>query len=426
MKVILNEKQYKQFKNYLLEGLEEADNPAFDRGNATEGMKKIWELIDKKQKRLQSMVFGKLEDKLDDLTLEKSKLLGAEHLKIPHTICRAGNSKLPEGVLIINMSSSLMCPSFYLGLCKIKDGACYAQRAENQYTTTVMPNRFQTDLMHTQMLKQYQSGNKNPMKEYFRIVELYIQLANKYATDECVKAIKNAEIQLRRKLTKEEKEFIKITNSKNRITDVRLNETGDFHCQLAVDLWANFAKKIKRKYGIDTHAYTARNLDFSKASNYISMNYSHDGEYENENNKPRYFQAVSDVFYTKLPDTSLDENYQPILKTHTKPDGTMIRYYKCPCGDNESACDRCGVCFKPNATNEEYIIYVKLHVKNASGLKSAFKQDEIKPIVNMWKQSGWATNDEYNVSTQPHIKDKFNIFDKNIDRLRKGYIKKKK
>ena len=100
------------------------------------------------------------------------------------------------------------------------------------------------------------------MRLYFRIVELYIQLANKYATDKCNQVIRDLEKKRRKPLTPVEKNIIMYEHSKNKITDVRLNETGDFHCQLAVNLWSKFAKKIKNKYGIDTHAYTARNLDF--------------------------------------------------------------------------------------------------------------------------------------------------------------------
>jgi hypothetical protein len=157
---------------------------------------------------------------------------------------------------------------------------------------------------------------------------------------------------------------------------------------LAVNLWAKFAKKIKRKYGIDTHAYTARNLDFSKASNYINMNYSHEGEYDNENVKPRFFRAVKDAYYNNLPETGIDENFQPILGTNEKGE----KYYKCPCGQDESACDKCGVCFKKNTTGCEYTIFVKYHgLKNASGLKSAYTRNEIKPIVDMYKRKGWTT-----------------------------------
>lgn len=411
----LSENEFKDFVaksvNNVIDTLNEANNIAFDRAKATEGMKQIWNIIDQKQKRLYDIVFGELSDKLDELTLQKSKLMGPEFLDIPSVICRAGNEKLPEGVLIVNMSSSLMCPSFYLGLCEIKKGACYAQRAENQYTNNVLPQRFKTDLMHTQMLRQYQKGNKTPMKEYFRIIELYIQLANKYATDECNKVIKLLEAKKRRPLSKEEREIIIYEHSKNKITDVRLNETGDFHCQLAVDLWTKFAKKIKQKYGISTHAYTARNLDFTNASEYINMNYSHKGNYDSEHQKPRFFQAVSDSKYDSLPDVKLDENGNPMLGTDNKG----RKYYKCPCSETESKCDLCGICFRPNETGESYVIYVKLHgQKNATGLKRGFTTKEIKPIIDTYNKLGWTTDTEKGKTNKKSLKD----FSTNVERLR--------
>ena len=314
-----------------------------------------------------------------------------------------------------------MCPSFYLGLCRIKGGACYAQRAENQYNNTVLPQRFQTDLMHTQMLRQYEQGNKTPMKKYFNIIELYINLANKYATNECKKVIADLEFKRGRPLNKAEKDIIIFEHSKNRITDVRLNETGDFHCQIAVNLWADFAKKIKKKYGINTHAYTARDLDFTNASKSINMNYSHNGEYASEVNPPRFFVAVSDSKFDKLPNVKLKGYGQPILKKYNNE-----YYYKCPCSEKESKCDRCGVCFNANNTGKEYTIYVKYHgQKNAKGLKAAFTSGEIKPVMDMYRDSGWATDKEAKISKRKTTKDRLDTFSQNVERLRAADAKNK-
>ena len=393
--------------------INEAHNEAFSRKNATAGMKKIWDVIDAKQKRLYDLVFGELSGELDKLTLQKSKLMGSQYLNIPNIVCRAGNDKLPESVLIVNMSSSLMCPSFYLGLCQITSGVCYAQQAENQYTNNVLPQRFQTDLMHTQMLRQYQNGNKQPMKEYFSLIELYIQLANKYASDECKRTIQQLEAKRREPFTKEEKEILIYEHSKNKITDVRLNETGDFHCQLAVDLWAKFAKKIKRKYGINTHAYTARRLDFSDASQYINMNYSQYNNYESEHQEPRFFKVVSDNFYNSLSETEVDKNGQPSLNT-TK---NGIRYYKCPCTKEKSMCDYCGVCFNPNKTGEKYTIFVKLHgQKYATGLKNAFTMKEITPVMGAYEENGWVGDNEKGKQNTKYLTN----FSNNVERLRKN------
>ena len=129
MNINITENQY----NNLI--LNEAENVAYNRSNAREpNLKAIWAAIDSKQKMLQQEVFGELSEKIYDITIEKAKSMGEEYMQIPNNICNAGNDKLPSSVLIINMSSSLMCPSYYLGICTITNGACYAQRAENQYS----------------------------------------------------------------------------------------------------------------------------------------------------------------------------------------------------------------------------------------------------------------------------------------------------
>ena len=84
----------------------------------------------------------------------------ANFMNIPKNMFSAGNKKVPSSVLIVNMSSALMCPSFYLGVCQITNGACYAMRDENQYSRTdigsTLRNNWQRDLAHTQMIQQYQ------------------------------------------------------------------------------------------------------------------------------------------------------------------------------------------------------------------------------------------------------------------------------
>ena len=125
MKVKLTEEQYDKLV------ISEVENVAYNRKNANEAnLKAIWAAIDRKQKILQDEVFGKLSEKIYDITVEKAKSMGKEFMNVPKNICNAGNNKLPSSVLIINMSSSLMCPSYYLGICTITNGACYAQRAE--------------------------------------------------------------------------------------------------------------------------------------------------------------------------------------------------------------------------------------------------------------------------------------------------------
>ena len=419
MKVNITANQY----NNLI--ISEAENFAYNRNNANEpNLKAIWSAIDRKQKILQDEVFGELSEKIYDITVEKAKSMGEEFMEVPKNICNAGNDKLPSSVLIINMSSSLMCPSYYLGICTITNGACYAQRAENQYSakdkSSVLTNRWKTDLMHTQMLQQYQHGNKKPMKDYFNLIETYIQLGNAYSENLYKKEYQKMQMRLGRELTPEEKNFLRIQQSENKITDIRLNETGDFQCQLAVNLWGKFADKIKKKYGINTHAYTARNLDFSNVSKSIAINPSHKGINLGDA-KPRIFKAVGDKFYNRLKGGDKVENRQPVLGV---VNGKY--FYKCPCSRGETHCDMCGVCFDKNKTGKPYTIYVKYHgLVAANGFKNLFKKDEVEKVIEKLHENGWITEKEYQSYISPKNQNFLDSISKKIDKQRKQKKAKK-
>ena len=419
MKVNITANQY----NNLI--ISEAENFAYNRNNANEpNLKAIWSAIDRKQKILQDEVFGELSEKIYDITVEKAKSMGKEFMEVPKNICNAGNDKLPSSVLIINMSSSLMCPSYYLGICTITNGACYAQRAENQYSakdkSSVLTNRWKTDLMHTQMLQQYQHGNKKPMKDYFNLIETYIQLGNAYSENLYKKEYQKMQMRLGRELTPEEKNFLRIQQSENKITDIRLNETGDFQCQLAVNLWGKFADKIKKKYGINTHAYTARNLDFSNVSKSIAINPSHKGINLGDA-KPRMFKAVGDKFYDSLEGGDQVKNRQPVLGV---VNGKY--FYKCPCSRGETHCDMCGVCFDKNKTGKPYTIYVKYHgLVAANGFKNLFKKDEVEKVIEKLHENGWITEKEYQSYISPKNQNFLDSISKKIDKQRKQKKAKK-
>lgn len=419
MKVNITANQY----NNLI--ISEAENFAYNRNNANEpNLKAIWSAIDRKQKILQDEVFGELSEKIYDITVEKAKSMGKEFMEVPKNICNAGNDKLPSSVLIINMSSSLMCPSYYLGICAITNGACYAQRAENQYSakdkSSVLSNRWKTDLMHTQMLQQYQHGNKKPMKDYFNLIETYIQLGNAYSENLYKKEYQKMQMRLGRELTPEEKNFLRIQQSENKITDIRLNETGDFQCQLAVNLWGKFADKIKKKYGINTHAYTARNLDFSNVSKSIAINPSHEGINLGDA-EPRMFKAVGDKFYDSLEGGDQVKNRQPVLG--------MVNgkyFYKCPCSRGETHCDMCGVCFDKNKTGKPYTIYVKYHgLVAANGFKNLFKKDEVEKVIEKLHENGWITEKEYQSYISPKNQNFLDSISKKIDKQRRQKKAKK-
>lgn len=421
MKVNVTNKQY----NNLI--LAEAENDAFKRSSAKyANLKQIWKVIDLKQKQLYKEVFGNLSEKIYDITLAKQKQMNkikpnADFMNLPKNMFSAGNAKLPANVLIVNMSSALMCPSYYLGVCQITNGACYAMRDENQYSRTdigsTLRNNWQRDLVHTQMLQQYQHGNKKPMKDFFRLVETYIQLGNAYAENLFKKEAEKMVYKLGRNLTKQEEDFLRTQQSDTKITDIRLNESGDFQCQLSVDLWAKFARKIKKKYGINTHAYTARNLDFSKASKDISINYSHQGNGNERGDLPRKFKAVEDKVFNALKGGDKVENRQPILGVTKNGE----YFYKCPCSKKETKCERCGVCFAPNETGKPYTIYVKYHgAVAAQGLKNLFTENEINNVLKALKNNGWVTDEEIRSSERKDNKKKLKDYSEKIMKQRKA------
>ena len=426
MKVNITNEQY----NNLI--LMEAENDAFKRTSAKyPNLKKIWKVIDAKQKQLYKEIFGNLSEKVYDITMAKQKQMNkvkpnANFMDIPKNMFSAGNNKLPASVLIVNMSSALMCPSYYLGVCQITNGACYAMRDENQYSRTdigsTLRNNWQRDLVHTQMLQQYQHGNKKPMKDFFRLLETYIQLGNAYAKNMFEEEIEKQRYRYERlgkELTDEDVETIRIQQSDNKITDIRLNESGDFQCQLAVDLWAKFAKKIKKKYSINTHAYTARNLDFSNASKYMSINYSHQGNGNERGELPRRFKAVEDEVFNSLKGGDEVRNQQPILGQRENGE----YFYKCPCNKEGSKCDRCGVCFAPNETGKPYTIYVKYHgAVAANGLKNLFTANEINGVLKALKNNGWVTDKEIKASNRADNKKKLKDYSEKIMKQRSGKL----
>lgn len=403
MNIIINEDQL----NRLL--LNEEDNEAYTRHqDMPDNLKKIWAVIAEKQKKLEEALYGSLSEKIYDITQEKINAMGGKYKRLPSIMFKAGNDKLPKSVLFVNMSSSLMCPSYFLGLCNITKGQCYAQSAENRHTNTVLPIRWKTDIMYTQMLQQYQHGNKDPMKQYFNLVETYIQLGNAYSKNIIRQQAQKMVKKFGRPLKEWEKEFLNIQWNEYRITDVRLNETGDFHCQLAVDLWDKFAGKIKRKYGINTHAYTSRLLDFSNVKN-MAVNTSRTDANTGDNPK-RIFKAVSDEVYESLNGGDEVVNRQPVLGYN----GSKW-FYKCPCTEGNSACEDCGVCFDRNKTGKPYTIYVRYHgVKNANGLKNLFTTTEVENVIKGMERNGWISDEENKVFNKRGVKKSLKDYDKGV------------
>jgi len=133
-----------------------------------------------------------------------------------------GNHKLGDDIAIFNMGPAKSCPSRQLNLCEtINQGIkCYAEKAEDQYPTTVPAFR-------------------EAQERYWRNTP-----QEKIAND-IIKKINN-----RKKLTRH----------------LRFNESGDFFSQEDVDKLSFIADAVETHCGVHTYGYTARSdLDFSAA-----------------------------------------------------------------------------------------------------------------------------------------------------------------
>lgn len=390
--------------------LGEEENRFYSPRNANGvNLETLWKKIFEKQKELNDEIFNNI----DEFTKEKANVFGSvlgkrlddtgrdsNLLEIPHVMMDAGNDKLPQNILVINITSSLTCPSFYMGMCQVKNATCYAQQFETRLWHLAGVKNVRSDLMNTELLRRYQKGDKSPMKKYFSLVEMYINVGNAAAEnikDEMIESLRKRGIEP----NKQHIETFELLASACKITDIRLNEVGDFPCQLSVDLWSKFAKKVGKKYGINVHAYTARGLDFSNTpENFSIMPSRPDIDIGNE--PYREYLIVSDNKYDSLEGgNKLDKDGQPILGT----DSNGKRFYKCPCSSEESKCGLCGVCMRKNNTGESYTIYVKKHGKRgAKGLSQLYTSDEISPVMKQYKDLGWTTEKENNkMSERPTL-----------------------
>lgn len=394
--IIISEEQ---FERVLKGRLNEDDNPLYNLygKNIPDYLKVLFKQIETEQNNL----YKQLTQDIDDLTKEKANAFNTPSVSSnlfngPVKIAKAGNNKVPENVLIVNITSALGCPSFYLGQCLIKDFNCYAMRDENQFPSA--RNRsFQTDLMNTELLRRYQKNDKSAMKKYFSIIEMYLNIGNAKAKKEFREIIDNFITSEQRYPTQLEYKVMKMAADRFRIKHIRINEAGDFPCQLSANLWMKFAKKVGRKYGINVHAYTARNFDFSKKPENMSIIPSN--KTVNIGKEPYRTFIVNDALYHKLkggnrvnPKTKQPE---PLGK-HYDENGTLKYYYKCPCATKTSKCDKCQVCFYPNKTGKPYMIYVLNHAKHAQGLKNIPPADKMNTVINSTDNLGWITNKERN------------------------------
>jgi hypothetical protein len=166
-----------------------------------------------------------------------------------------------------------------------------------------------------------------------------------------------------------------------RVTDIRLNENGDFIGQWLLDAIDSEAGDFLT-IGVNTSAYTCRNIgmDYSKVQNLIinCSNKAIKGE-----SIQRYFLAVDDTMYRAFDETyggpnnslvydadgRIAVNPQPLYKNGV-PTGDY--YYKCPCGrikdeQDKVDCYRCRLCYTKNDNiDATYYVLVNCHGANSN------------------------------------------------------------
>ena len=349
MKVILTEKQFKAYLKYLtikeaakIRPWTDADytkaNPyqvkdvnfaaiknADDEYNKEYGLSKTGGVNTAKKKfadsdpipqtkidRLQADLTSKIQQRYKDATGRADAIIPAEELgsvgggKLKELLKNNGleltiggksfaygNTKLPENIMIVNLTSAWNCPSIEAGECPFgKD--CYARGTE-LYSK-------QTQLRNLRMQHAYKYLTA---KEILQLLEAYIESAPA------------------------------------RIKHIRISEDGDFPDQQTVDFCDKLAGHFKSKYGITTTAYTHRQLDYSNVKN-MQINAS---DYRVKN-PTRYFMAIPEKRWELVPDGLVLEPYEAEIAPQVL--NTQNGTFKCHCD-----CRKCNFCYNTKEENGE-------------------------------------------------------------------------
>lgn len=288
-----------------------------------------------------------------------------------------GNQKLSSDTLIINFTSALGCPS--VNSCPITQQACYAVAGENRLSDTRRKNLIVQNL--------WRSAERNDMLQgVFDIAELYVTEANK---------------------------------TKKPIKYIRFNEVGDFDNNKVLIKTAEFAKKMRDKYGILSMAYTAKKnidptivVDGEPIDEIITINRSRNDIPKSENALDRKFYGIPMSNFSSDPDINLENSYcdvvevtdeqanqlkctQPVKGKYGIPsvpiltkgswDGGSGLYYVCPCSfwryNKDKAAQKylmdAGVISKPEEfpedDNARRVFLRKLSPEIKKGIKDATK-----------------------------------------------------
>lgn len=327
-----------------------------------------------------------------------------------------GNAKV-KNALIINFTSGLRCPAW--DDCLVKH-ACYARSGEIQHTNAKMAN----DRRNLMWLSA--AGDEKLMKmvhSYLMATLVSWDKTRKYilknATEEDLSEIGELvgfQLTSTRKIGQAVDELSKLWCHElvevsivekaiieaRRVTDVRINENGDFINQPMLEEFDKYIAGEFMLIGVTCAAYSCRNLQFGKIENIIvnasrTAMKNYDDDY-NENDETgaiqRFFVAVPGKMYDAFEDTfeSLTVGsgdtvgllgklrkpmplYDVITDSEDKDHYGELKgyYYKCPCarkdfrttanGEFSVNCYNCHMCYEmPNGQDyKKMFVFVKAH-----------------------------------------------------------------
>jgi len=343
-------------------------------------MKKYGEVVDGK-KNIKDGVFEDME--VEYLTNLVDKLISNSYgvgLDIPNTPFTYGNSKLPKDTLVINFTSAHRCPAWNDCLVKY---ACYARTSEHGYSKTLYVKNKKLHALWK--ASEFEGKNQTILNAMKQLIRMYIiSLENFYRAVSKQPDAGELLMGLKRDTWKEviynklnesgfdglsdrEREIINDPKFRiKRVSDIRLNEEGDFIGQWLLDAVDTFAGELG-KINISVVAYTCRNLNLDGIRNII-INASKsiigsNGQGGSADAVARRFYAVTPEFYNSMDETYATQvergtnkplRVGPPTYITTEPGGDAHiipfpqplydeqgdflhkYYYKCPCGRGET------------------------------------------------------------------------------------------
>ena len=328
-----------------------------------------------------------------------------------------GNKKVKDA-LLINFTSAFRCPAW--NECLLKH-ACYARNSEGTYYNNEKIGNDKKHLM-------WEAGHNDP-----HLMKLIIDMLKAYVVDygsvkqevaDTIKANK-ADSEFTSFLEKIGGRFnintfaqldyrdmpgsiLEILKNHTRVRDIRLNENGDFIAQWLLDEFDKVAGDF-RLIGVNTAAYSCRNLNFEGIKNIIinASRITMKGSAI-----ARYFYALPAAMYDAFEDTyngtnisngfnAISRKPMPLYSIDSAgnkvPNGNY--YYKCPCGRSDFSingkqlkevnCYQCHLCYeatdeemlnKLNSTGGKYIVFVKAHGIKSNLLNNKREQSVAKTV----------------------------------------------